>query len=161
MKKTITIIIMILMCLTLISCSKTTVDDNTSSKNSIISNDAAADNSTVDNTNEGNTSEQDEKNTYDGKIVKDIIIYAMGNKVDMEFSKLTPLLSIEDEEETVNNVNEKSVFGNIKLVYEDDSEFEFGEIIISDDNAFYLKLHNGKFYKMADGFFINEEETAK
>ena len=56
---------MILMCLTLISCSKTTVDDNTSSKNSIISNDTAADNSTVDNTNEGNTSKQDEKNTYD------------------------------------------------------------------------------------------------
>lgn len=143
------------MCFTLISCNNTKNDENNLKEdNTSITNEMNSDVSSDNNENQS-SSETDKDISYNGQNVKEINIFAMGNKVNMEFSELTPLLTIEDEGEAVDNVSEKSVFGNIKLVYEDDSEFEFGEIIISDDNAFYLKLHNGKFYKMADGFLNN------
>ena len=143
------------MCFTLISCNNTKNDENNLKEdNTSITNEMNS-NVSSDNNENQSSSETDKDISYNGKNVKEINIFAMGNKVNMEFSELTPLLTIEDEGEAVDNVSEKSVFGNIKLVYEDDSEFEFGEIIISDDNAFYLKLHNGKFYKMADGFLNN------
>ena len=155
MKKTITIMLFIIMCFTLISCNNTKNDENNLKEdNTSITNEMNS-NVSSDNNENQSSSETDKDISYNGKNVKEINIFAMGNKVNMEFSELTPLLTIEDEGEAVDNVSEKSVFGNIKLVYEDDSEFEFGEIIISDDNAFYLKLHNGKFYKMADGFLNN------
>ena len=148
------------MCFTLFSCSKTHINDNNSTNNSIISTETNPEKQVVDNKNEDNSVTK-ANITFNGKNVKDIQVFAMGNKIDMEFSELKPLLTIEDEGEPVKGVNSKSVFGNVKLIYEDGSEFEFGEIIIGDDNVFYLKLYNGNYYKMADGSFLNAEETTE
>ena len=158
MKKSIFLILCILMSVIFISCSRnvaTVATHEETNKDNIISSensDTNKDNVTAAN----NTDIQNGTDTSLQNISKMYLDYN-GFKVDIDITdEMISDLSEVQNAATVPNTELNNAFATIHAVYKDNSDKVFGTIYIGDDNAFYLKCENtpnkDAAYKLADNF---------
>lgn len=134
------ILITIIICFSYASCSQTSSRD-IESKVSITASSSNTEANNDDNSKETNNL------TYDGKIIKDIELFSNGYKINVSSNSLALLLSAENEENEIDEMDSHTVFAKIVLIYENNERFDYGEIVVRDSN-YILKLYNNKLYKL-------------
>lgn len=139
--KIICIVIIASICFAFSSCATTSDNDSTKNKT-----DSSYSQST--NNEQNNVSLE-----YDGKKVKDIVLNLLDSKISMGTENVEELLHIEDSCEPV-DVKLNMQIGKIIIVYNDDSEYDYGKIYIGNSgNKYYLQTEkNGKtnIYELDD-----------
>ncbi|MCM1284719.1 MAG: hypothetical protein NC213_10545 [Acetobacter sp.] len=141
--KVICIVIIISFCFAFSSCAKNSDTDNSKTRN-----DSSYSQSTDDTNQQSNTSLE-----YDGKKVKDVVLNLLDSKTSMGTDNVEELLHIEDFCEPV-DVKLNMQIGKIVIIYNDDSEYNFGKIYIGNtNNKYYLQIErNGttNIYELND-----------
>lgn len=152
MKKTLLIILSILICLGFSSCNS--VKQNKVANN--ITGESYTNNSKINDVSQ--TSSYDGDNNYHEKEIKSVLLETNGTQSDLGIEFAEILLKIESFEE-VEDLNSAIEIGTIIFVYDNGDEENFCDVIVDKDKCFYLRKGNKDkaiTYKLGDSSFIND-----
>ena len=142
-KKTIILILCLIISLSLISCTKSVETINTTSESSYSSNDNAKKESTTKPS--SNSNEQNEKS------ITSLYVSYGGIKID--------ITSDQEKSSKIPETKLVTIFANVFATYDDNSHSLFGTIYIGEDNCYYLKFKNsdieGAAFKLPDESISN------
>lgn len=154
LKKTLLIMLCIIVSISFSACSKSSTSDDSPSVSENIS---AQDKNTSDT---GNTDKAENDNKQSDKAIKKLYISYSGINMDIttDENKIAELLELE-KNATVPEINLNTKFADVTAVYEDNTEDIYGSIYIGEDKGYYLQFAHstveGAAYKMTDSSFAN------
>lgn len=152
LKKTLLIMLCIIVSISFTACSKESVSDDIPSVSENIS---VQDNNA---SNEGTTRKtENESNQSEKSIIRLYISYSGINMdITTDERKIAELSELE-KNATVPETNLNTKFADVTAVYEDNTETLYGTIYIGEDKGYYLQFANsnikGAAYKMSDTSF--------
>lgn len=151
-KKTIILILCLIISLSLISCTKSVETINTTSESSYSSNDNAKKESTTKPS--SNSNEQNEKS------ITSLYVSYGGIKIDItsDQDEIDEIVAAEKSSK-IPETKLVTIFANVFETYDDNSHSLFGTIYIGEDNCYYLKFKNsdieGAAFKLPDESISN------
>lgn len=149
MKKILLIILCIIISLTFISCSKISIEDDKSTAENTFNSIMSPGKFESDENKNDNTDLK-----YKGKNVKQVKLNSsLGINIDAD-AEILKAFEYAENDTAVPDTELETAFGNVEIIYADNTSETIGTVYLGSDKALYLKFNNNKnkaaAYKLAD-----------